>query len=285
MHAVAKGAAALALLAGAVATEHHLRSLPRPDPLGKQLLYLPTPQIVKALSLGNEGLAADVIYLWSIQYYSQFGTNERFLYLERVFDLITDLDPRYFDAYRMGALIMQVEAPGDLADKLRAVTRLYDKGIAAMPDSWQLAETAAWDCYMTFKDVDLAIRYAEIAVRHPAAHHRIRRALGVWKDREKTWTVDDSIAYWQQALAEAATPGEMLLTTSHLYDVIAARDRAALDPLLKTYLARFGACPRRWEDLVVVGALLAVPLDYAGNPYEIEPASCSLLASKRIRPD
>jgi hypothetical protein len=272
-----------ALLAGATATEHRLRLLPRPDPLGKELLYLPSAPMLRLLALGNDGLMADTVYLWAIQYYSQFARDERFLYLEKVFDLITDLDPRHFDAYRMGALIMQVEAPGTLAEKERAVTRLYDKGIAAMPESWQLAETAAWDCYLGFRDTDLAIRYAEIAVGHPDAHHRIRRALGVWKDRGDAWSIDDSIAYWEQALAEATTPGEEYLTRSHLYDVIVARDREVLDPLLRAYRQRLGACPPGWEALVLTGQLLAVPRDYAGNPYEINPVTCTLVANKKIR--
>lgn len=284
MRAVRTLAVLAALLGGAIATEHRLRALPRPDPLGKQLLYLPTSQMLGLLALGNDGLMADAVYVWAIQYYSQFDRSERFLYLERVFDVITDLDPRHFDAYRMGALIMQVEAPGSLEEKKRAVTRLYDKGIAAMPESWQLAETAAWDCYLGFRDTALAVRYAETAVRHPDAHHRIRRALGVWRDREDTWDIADSIAYWEAALAEATTPGEEYLTMSHLYDVIVARDREVLEPLLKGYKERFGACPTGWELLVLTGQLVDVPRDYAGNPYEIDPLACSLVANKRIRP-
>ena len=284
MRAVRTLAVLAALLGGAIATEHRLRALPRTDPLGKQLLYLPTAQMLGLLALGNNGLMADAVYVWAIQYYSQFDRSERFLYLERVFDVITDLDPRHFDAYRMGALIMQVEAPGSLEEKKRAVTRLYDKGIAAMPESWQLAETAAWDCYLGFRDTALAVRYAEIAVRHPEAHHRIRRALGVWRDREDTWDIADSIAYWEAALAEATTPGEEYLTMSHLYDVIVARDREVLEPLLKGYKERLGACPTGWELLVLTGQLVDVPRDYAGNPYEIDPVRCTLVANKRIRP-
>lgn len=282
-----RAARALAVLAvlllGAIATEHRLRALPRPDPLGKELLYLPTPQVLTLLSMGNDGLMADALFVWSIQYYSQFDKTEKFLYLEKVFDLITDLDPSYFDAYRMGALIMQVEAPGKPEEKKRAVTRLYDKGIAAMPDNWQLAETAAWDCYLSFRDMSLAVRYAEIAVRNPQAHHRIRRALGVWKDREGGWEIEDSIAYWQEALAEATTPGEEVLTRSHLYDVVVARDREVLNPLLRSFKARFGDCPRRWEDVILTGQLFNLPRDYAGNPYEIDPITCSIIANKKIR--
>ena len=101
------------LIGVAVVSEVRLGAIPRPDPLGRELLYLPSPEILKILSLGNPGLAADVLYLWSIQYYSFFEPHERFLYLETIFNLITDLDPLYADAYRIGALIMQIQTSGD----------------------------------------------------------------------------------------------------------------------------------------------------------------------------
>ena len=84
------------LLAVAVAAEVRLGRIPEQNPLGRELLYLPSPEMLKILSLGNTGLAADVLYLWSIQYYSGFQPNETFLYLDTVYNLITDLDPRFF---------------------------------------------------------------------------------------------------------------------------------------------------------------------------------------------
>jgi len=98
-----------ALIALAVGAEVKLGRIPREDPLGRELLYLPSPEMLKIMSLGNPGLAADILYLWSIQYYSGFKPNERFLYLEAIYNLITDLDPLYFDAYRIGALIMGIQ--------------------------------------------------------------------------------------------------------------------------------------------------------------------------------
>jgi hypothetical protein len=55
---------AAALLATAVTTEMRLRQLPRQDPLGRELLYLPSYEVLKVVSLGNPGLMADLVYLW-----------------------------------------------------------------------------------------------------------------------------------------------------------------------------------------------------------------------------
>jgi len=83
------------LLGVAVGAEVELGRIPKEDPLGRELLYLPSPEMLKIMSLGNPGLVADILYLWSIQYYSMFRPNERFLYLGTVYNLITDLDPLY----------------------------------------------------------------------------------------------------------------------------------------------------------------------------------------------
>ena len=160
------------LLAVAVTAEVRLGRIPVENPLGKDLLYLPSPEMVKILSVGNSGLAADILYMWSIQYYSGFQPNETFLYLDTVYNLITDLDPRFFDAYRIGALIMQIQTGGDQKQLQSAVQRLFDKGLKNLPQSWELGEAAAWDMYMRFKDRKAALHYAEIAARIPGAASR-----------------------------------------------------------------------------------------------------------------
>ena len=272
-----------AMLAVAVVAEYRLGKIERHDPLGRELLYLPSPEMIKIISLGHPGLAADVLYLWSIQYYSLFKPHERFLYLETIYNLITDLDPLYFDAYRIGALIMQIQTGGDQAELKEAVRRIFDKGLENLPDNWQLAETAAWDFFIRFKDRQTALHYAEQAVARPGAPPRIKRMVGVWRDKEGVWTLDDSIEYWRQALASAEDAMDVAICRMQLYDAVAARDRAAIEPLLEAYATRFGFCPDNWDELVRIGALRQVPTDAFGDAYGIGTEDCSLVAFKKFK--
>jgi tetratricopeptide (TPR) repeat protein len=271
------------LLGLAIASEVRLRSLPRADPLDKELLYLPTPEMLKLLSLGNEGLMADLVYIWSIQYYSQFQPQERFLYLEKVYDLITDLDPKYFDAYRIGALIMSIQQQGDPVARREAVERLYDKGLENLPESWELAEVAAWDFYQVFGDHERGLKYAGMAAGIPGAPNRFLRLYGRWQDQEQAWTVEDSIAYWEQALAAATDRRDEILCRSHLYDAYARLHRRQLGAMLELYQDATGECPSDWQPLIDVGWISEVPKDYVGNPYLIDAEDCSLGWRKRIR--
>ena len=272
-----------ALLGVAVTAEVQLARTPREDPLGRRLLYLPSPEMLRILSLGNPNLAADVLYLWSIQYYSLFEPHERFLYLETVYSLITELDPLYVDAYRIGALIMQIQTGGDQQELQNAVQRLFDKGLRNLPDNWQLAEAAAWDFYIRFRDRQTALHYAEIAVRHPEAPSRVKRVVGVWREKENVWTLDDSIDYWRRAVDEAEDEWDRAMCMNQLYDAVTARDRQRLEPLLAAFSAHFGFCPESWNELVRAGVLGQAPVDLFGDPYGIGAESCELVAYKKFK--
>lgn len=272
-----------ALLAIVVVSGINLRSVGRTDPLGRRLLYLPSHEMLQLASLGNDGLMADLLFLWSIQYYSSYRPDEKFLYLDKVYNLITDLDPLYFDAYRIGALIMLLDRYANPKVQKKAIERLYDKGLANMPDSWELAEVAAWDAQLQLKDPELALKYARIGAQRPGAPHRLKRVYGKWSDEEGRWTVADSIAYWEEVLAEATRWPEVVLSKIHLYDAYAKRDAAVLDPMLARYRARFLRCPDDWQKLIDLGWLDRVPLDYVGNPYRIDVDRCVMQPHKRIR--
>lgn len=271
------------LLTVAVVSEVQLGGIPREDPLGRELLYLPSPEMLKIVTFGNSGLAADVLYLWSIQYYSYFKPHERFLYLETVVNLITDLDPLYSDAYRIGALIMQIQTGGNQEELELAVRRLFDKGLRNLPDDWELAEAAAWDFFMRFGDRETALYFAEIAAQRPQAPARIKRMVGVWRDKENSWSLDDSIEYWRRAAYDAEDVWDRAMCMNQLYDAVVARDRQILEPLLRAFAIRYGFCPSSWDDLIRAGALRQVPLDIFGDPYGIENDHCTLVAYKKFK--
>ena len=92
------------------------------------LLFLPNGRYLAGASLGFEILLADTIYLWSIQYYGHRRTEEGRSYLRHIYHTVTDLDPKFIDAYLTGALVMAQ----DMKDPALAI-ELIDKGIENNP--------------------------------------------------------------------------------------------------------------------------------------------------------
>lgn len=272
------------LLAGTVVAERALQRIERQDPLGRELLYLPSAEMLQLVSLGNPGLVADFFYLWSIQYYSKYQPHERFLYLDSVYDLITDLDPLYHDAYRVGALIMQLPTTEEETHK-KAVVRLFDKALRHMPDNHELAEAAAWDMYIRYRDKDEALRFLITAAEIPGSPHRVRRFLTKWSEDEKEWSIEDAIRYWIEVLKEAETDYDRSVCERQIYRLVASRDEALLNPMLEDWSRDRGGCPETWEPLVEAGWLAEVPVDYFGQSYRILPESCSTMAIDSVQFD
>ena len=72
---------------------------------------------LRVASLGYASVAADVLYLWSIQYYSNFQIEDRYKYVDHIYSgVITELDPHYFDPYWIGAMILSVDCVATMSD-------------------------------------------------------------------------------------------------------------------------------------------------------------------------
>jgi len=272
------------MLSISIVAENALQNIGREDPLGRKLLYLPSAEMLKLTSLGNEGFVADLLYLWSIQYYSRYQPHERFLYLETVYNLITDLDPLYHDAYRIGALIMQLSTV-DEENQKQAVIRLFDKALRNMPADYEIAETAGWDLYIRYRDKKEGIRYFKEALEIPGAPLRLRRFLTAWREDEEGWSIDDAVSYWTEIRDASDDDYNRAVVERQIYRLIASRDEAVLDPVLQTWKLRHGRCPDNWQEVVESGLLNEVPIDYFGRAYRILPESCTTMGEDEVRFD
>lgn len=268
----------------AIVAERALQGIERQDPLGRKLLYLPSAQMLRLASLGNPGLVADAFYLWSIQYYGQYRPHERFLYLEPVYQLITDLDPLYFDAYRVGALIMQLPTTDEETHK-QSVIRLFDKAVKNMPENHEIAEAAGWDMFIRYRDKAEGIRYFKVAAEIPGAPVRLKRFLASWREDEEGWSIDDAITYWTDVRDSSDDEYNRAVSNRQIYRLLASRDEEALNPILGTWKLWHGRCPETWGAVVESGFLREVPVDYFGKPYRILDDSCTVIAEDSVRLD
>jgi tetratricopeptide (TPR) repeat protein len=165
------------------------------------LLFLPNGRYLSAASLGFRVLLADVIYLWSIQYYGHRRTVEGRNYLWHIYSTITDLDPRFIDAYTTGALVMA----SDMSDPEMAI-RLLDRGIERNPQSWLLPMDAGWYAYMNLQDAELAERYFALAAEKPDAPPwaaRVRAHMAA-----EQGDLLSAIVLWEGVLEEAEADGD-----------------------------------------------------------------------------
>lgn len=233
------------------------------------LLFLPNGRYLAAASLGFRTVLADVIYLWSIQYYGHHRTVEGRTYLRHIYDTITDLDPAFTDAYTTGALVMAQ----DMADPQMAI-ELLNRGIERNPDNWVLPWDAGWYTYMDLEDYETAERYYELAAEKPDAPSwvaRLRAHMVV-----EQGDLLSAIVLWEEIRDDAVEEGNEEAAAIASQRVPDLYSRWAIGEI-EAAIARFEADQgRRPDSLALLARLGLLPamlfLDEDGRPlnYSLE---------------
>lgn len=265
----AHGALLLAVAFGAIALAAQSR-LDRSEeelPRGEALLYLPNGQFLKAASLGQSSLVGSMVYLWAIQYYSDYDRVDRYRWVEHVFrNVIAELDPHYIDPYWIGALILSVEA-----QDLEGALRLLDDGITKNSDQWILPYLAAWECERA-GDPLRAAEYFDRAAAVPGAPQQVLRLRAGMMTR--AGDLEEALRRWEEVLEDPrADATSRAIASRQVRDLIIRIDLASIDRAVEAYRRAHGSTPRRLRDLVREGLLDEVPVDPDGNPYRFDPAT------------
>lgn len=229
------------------------------------LLYLPSGRYLKVAALGFDGLMADVLYLWAIQYYSNYRIQDRYDNLTHIFtDIITELDPHYIDAYLTGALIMSAEARSP-----QMALALLDKGVQRNPGEWIVAFDAGYLCYSDLGDYTRAAAYFEKALRAPDVHPQVRRFYAAMYERAGDKRT--SLREWE-AIGETATNEYVrTIAANHVHQLTIEVDLDTIAAAVREFESRTGRPPRRLDELAGAGLLQEAPLDPEGRPYEYDP--------------
>jgi hypothetical protein len=231
----------------------------------EELLYLPNGKYLKIASLGQAPVLADAIYIWAIQYYSNYERADRYRYVEHVFgDVIAELDPHYIDPYWMGALIMTIEARD-----LQAGLRLLDKGFANNPDQWILPYLAAWESYRA-GEYGRAASYFADAAGIPGAPIAVRRMhagmisrAGHQRQALQLWT-----ELLQDPASDAASKAIAKRQVRHLKVRIDLQELQAAVERFRSETSRY---PARLDELLAGPYIESLPRDPWDREYEYDP--------------
>jgi hypothetical protein len=170
---MAAWAVALVLGAGATALARTAwTGLPRPRPL-EDLSYYPSGRFLRPATLGHAESAADLAWLRAVQYYGEHRfTDNRFVRMGHVFDILTSLSPCFRSAYVFGSFALAQEG----ADFPKAEALML-KGIEANPRDGRLAFELGFLYYVRTGGRDLrnAAAMFEQASRQPDAPPQSKR--------------------------------------------------------------------------------------------------------------
>lgn len=246
----------------------------------KELLFLPNGKYLRSVAFGHAPLLADAVYLWAIQYYSDYEVGDRYRFVEHVFgEVIEDLDPHFVDPAWLGAIILTTEAK-DLEGGLR----LLDQAFASNPGVWILPFLAGWECERVGQFARAA-DYFDRADKSPGAPASLRRLkagmIALAGD------VTGAIALWRDVLDDPRNDDAARAIASRQIRSLRVRaDVETLTRAIATYRERTGRLPSGLEGLVRDGVLVALPLDPDGRPYAFDSITgqVSSVASRVLGP-
>src|SRR5271155_4871841 len=134
-------------------------------------LYLRSPRVIRAMSLGQSGLAADIYWTRTVQY---FGAKHhvyalRYDLLYPMLMLTTELDPKLSVAYEFGSFFL-AQKPPEGAGMPDTAVNFVERGIENNPDDWHLYYHLGFIQFLERKDCNAASSAFERGSKVPGAH-------------------------------------------------------------------------------------------------------------------
>jgi len=232
----------------------------------QETLYISSPKVLKRMSLGYDGLLADIYWTRAVQYFGGHHAerNSEYELLAPLLTIATTLDPQLTPAYEFGSNFLSPKPPYG-AGKPKEAVELVEYGIRHNPNDWRLYFNLGFIYYMELNDpakaADAFTRGAQLPDNHPwlkILAARMAGAAGDTKTARMMWGATYETTADKMVRANAA---------AHLKALQVDDDIGTLDNIVARYQLANGRPPGNFADLIRSGLLPGVPVDPLGNPY------------------
>jgi len=234
-----------------------------------QLLYLSSPQWVKRLSFGYDGLLACLYWTRAVQHYGRrhmAGGDRTYPLLQPLLEITTTLDPELLIAYRFGGIFLSEPPPHGAARPQQAIA-LLEKGIQHNPDYYWFWYDMGHLYYRSLKDYRRAAEAFAEGAKNPQAgpFMKVMAARIAAEGGDPRW----ARFLWAELYKSTDDQYIRRNALNHLQGLQADEDIKYLEALVARYGTQTGRPAGSFEDLVAAGLLRALPLDPAGYPYRL----------------
>ncbi|HSS98534.1 MAG TPA: hypothetical protein VLK33_15970 [Terriglobales bacterium] len=236
----------------------------------QETLYIASPKVLKRLSLGYDGLLADIYWTRAVQYFGSHHANQSSEYdlLAPLLNITTTLDPQLMPAYEFGSNFLSPEPPQG-AGKPKEAVELVEYGIRHNADNWRLYFNLGFIYYTELHDPAKAAEVFQRGSQLPNAHPwlkilaaKMAGDAGDTKTARMMWSATYDTTTDKMVRANAA---------AHLKALQVDDDVNALENIVARYQLTAGHPPASFAELIRSGFLPGVPVDPLGNPYLLTP--------------
>lgn len=237
----------------------------------QKVQYLWSPPHIRKLVAGFEGIAADVYWLRTVQY---FGAERRtgrgdFSLLGPLIDITTTLDPRLEIAYRYGAIFLCEGWPNG-AGRCEEGLALLERGAQAMPEDWRLLQEKGFFAFLFMNDPERAAKELHRAAARPGAAFWLE---GLAADTLMKGGRKQSARRMWTAILEASEPGLMRTNAEVRLRLLDAEDLAGrIQAAVERFHQEHGVRPRTLGELKAAGYWSGALVDPEGVEFRYDPS-------------
>jgi tetratricopeptide (TPR) repeat protein len=257
-----------------------------------ETLFFSSGKAIKRMSIGVEGLAADIYWIRTVQYFgrklvdsgkplSSAATKDlRMALLAPLLNIVVTLDPQHIPAYRFGAIFLpERDMPAAIA--------LVEKGIRENPNEWRLYQDLAYIYWQAGNasaagvqadNYEKSAYWFEKGGDAPGAPWWMRDLAGLMKIKGGSREAARAVYSAYLASDDPNVRGQAI---DRLKQLRALDEMDAINGLLLRYKEQTGACPL---DLRVLAGRLRslnvtinddeMPVDPDGFAYGYDAAKC-----------
>jgi tetratricopeptide (TPR) repeat protein len=253
-------AVAVALLGACAAVAHRI-GVAGDKPY--DIAFVPRASSLRWMSLGHPTLAANLMWLRTVQYMGEPRGDERgWEKLHPAIDLVTDLDPRHGYAYQVAGNFLG--SVGRVAES----NALLEKGHRNVPDRYILPFHRAVNAFLYAGDYALAGRWFEKAAATPGAPSRMRDyALSMYVKGDAHET---ALTLLSDLYAQAEDEDSRNAVRKQMQQTVLEHDARMLERGAAAYRARYGFPPIALAQLEAAGIVPSIPADPFGGSYYLD---------------
>jgi hypothetical protein len=259
----------LGSVAGSVLLLRHVDEL-RTSATRDEVLYISSPSALKKMSLGYDGLLADIYWTRAVQYFGSkhHEGSHNFDLLAPLLEIVTTLDPHLLVAYEYGANFLAPKPPDGGGMPERAID-LQEFGIRNNPDEWRLYYNEGFIRYMDLQDYAGAAEVFARGSRVPNAHPFLAVLAG--KMAEHAGDQQMARMMWSATYQTSKDPDVRANAAAHLRALQVDEDVTNLETLTHRYQQQAGRFPSSFSELQAAGLIRGVLVDPLGTPYKLMP--------------
>jgi tetratricopeptide (TPR) repeat protein len=229
----------------------------------------PSPTAAKLTSFGATEFLADWYWLKTIQYYGGGDPSGRYRKLAELFNLVTELSPKFTAAYQTGLLVLPGEGFVDEA------IALGQKGQRNLPDRWEMPYYTGLVYHISKKDYASAAAEFEKAAALPGAPATTKLFAAI---------------YYKEADSRQ-TAYEIFKTIYETSDNDFAKERAKkyvehlsiyfyLQDAVVKFQSQFHRYPQSLDELISRKIIEAIPPSPLNQTFTVDPTTGAISEAK-----